>query len=141
MSLQSILPSSWTIRISGWVLTTVTVATLQMYLQILKEIFFLCHNDCYKLYQDNTTIQKSWIPKFEFNIKLLKGTLHNATLNTAFAEHLVLSDYNLPQSNNSTLNNFGQVKRYLLKKTATQEAHAFNFQQNETLTLPHCMWS
>jgi hypothetical protein len=88
---------------------------------------FLHQTDYYKLYQKDNTIHTSWIRKFAFNLKLLKGTHHNTTLNTDYVEHLVLSDYNLPESNDSSQNNFSKAKRYLLKKNSLQEAHAFNF--------------
>jgi len=66
--------------------------------------------------------------KSEFNLMLLKGTHHNTTLNTDYVKHLVLSDYNLPDTNNSSKNNFSQVKRHFQKKKMPQQkAHSFIF--------------
>jgi len=65
----------------------------------------LHQTDYYKLYQKNTTIQMSWIPKFEFNLMLLKGTHHNTTFNTDYVEHLVLFRLQLTQ-----------IKRFITKQ-------------------------
>jgi len=114
-------------RLSEQVLTTVNSGNFTNVTTNFVRNIFLHQTDYYKLYQNNTTIQMSWIPKFELNLILLKGTHHTTTLNTDYVEHLVLSDYNLPESNDSSQNNFGQVKTYSLKKNALQEAHTFNF--------------
>jgi hypothetical protein len=62
----------------------------------------------------------------KFNFMLLKGTHHNTTLNTDYVEHLVLSDYNLPESNDSSQNNFSHIKMYSLKKEMPCKRHMFS---------------